>query len=63
MSDTITLVQLLGGLSYATTLFLMAAGLTAWLPGGLWSCFAVLGSVGAAIGLLELLRQRRTRLG
>ena len=28
MSDTITLVQLLGGLSYATTLFLMAAGLT-----------------------------------
>jgi hypothetical protein len=42
---------------------LMAAGLTAWLPGGLWSCFAVLGSVGAAIGLLELLRQRRTRLG
>ncbi|MFZ9945875.1 MAG: MFS transporter [Vulcanococcus sp.] len=42
---------------------LMAAGLPAWLPGGLWSCFAVLGSVGAAIGLLELLRQRRTRLG
>ena len=42
---------------------LMAAGLTAWLPGGLWSCFAVLGSVGAAIGLQELLRQRRTRLG
>jgi MFS family permease len=42
---------------------LMAAGLTAWLPGGLWSCFAVLGSVGAAIGLQELLLQRRTRLG
>ena len=41
---------------------LMAAGLTAWLPGGLWSCFALLGSFGAALGVVELLRQGRTRL-
>ena len=41
---------------------LAAAGLTAWLPGGLWSCFALLGSLGAVLGVVELLRQGRTRL-
>jgi len=41
---------------------LMAAALTTWLPGGLWSCFALLGSLGAALGVVELLRQGRTRL-
>ncbi len=41
---------------------LIAAGLTVWLPGGLWSCFALLGSLGAALGVVELLRQGRTRL-
>jgi hypothetical protein len=40
----------------------MAAALTTWLPGGLWSCFALLGSLGAALGVVELLRQGRTRL-
>ncbi|QCH16298.1 MFS transporter [Synechococcus sp. CB0101] len=41
---------------------LIAAGLTVWLPGGLWSCFALLGSMGAALGAAELLRQGRMRL-
>lgn len=41
---------------------LIAAGLTDLLPGGLWSCFALLGSLGAALGVAELLRQGRTRL-
>jgi MFS family permease len=41
---------------------LMAAALTTWLPGGLWSCFALLGTLGLALGLLEVLRQGRTRL-
>ena len=41
---------------------LMAAALTTWLPGGLWSCFALLGALGLALGLLEVLRQGRTRL-
>jgi MFS family permease len=42
---------------------LMAAGLTELLPGGLWSCLAVLGALGAALGVVELQRQGRTRLG
>jgi MFS family permease len=41
---------------------LVAAGLTEALPGGLWSCFALLGVLGAGLGLTELLRQGRTRL-
>ena len=41
---------------------LIAAGLTDLLPGGLWSCFALLGSFGAALGAAELLRQWRMRL-
>jgi MFS family permease len=42
---------------------LLAAGLSETLPGGLWSCFGLLGGVGAALGSLELLRQGKTRLG
>ena len=41
---------------------LAAALLTETLPGGLWSCLAVLGSLGAALGVWELLRNRRMRL-
>ena len=41
---------------------LAAAFLTETLPGGLWSCLAVLGSLGAALGIWELLRHRRMRL-
>jgi len=41
---------------------LIAAGLTESLPGGLWSCFALLGGLGAALGAVELVRQGRTRL-
>jgi len=42
---------------------LLAAGLSETLPGGLWSCFGLLGGVGAALGSFELLRQGKTRLG
>jgi hypothetical protein len=42
---------------------LLAAGLSETLPGGLWSCFGLLGGAGAALGSLELLRQGKTRLG
>ena len=41
---------------------LVAAGLTELLPGGLWSCFALLGALGAILGGIELQRQRHTRL-
>jgi MFS family permease len=41
---------------------LIAAGLTEWLPGGLWSCVALLGGLGAALGTVELVRQGRTQL-
>jgi MFS family permease len=41
---------------------LVAAGLTQTLPGGLWSCFALLGVLGAGLGVAELLLQGRTRL-
>jgi len=41
---------------------LAAAFLTETLPGGLWSCLAVLGSLGAALGIWELLRHRTMRL-
>ena len=41
---------------------LAAALLTESLPGGLWSCLAVLGSLGALLGLWELLRRNQLRL-
>ena len=41
---------------------LIAASLTDRLPGGLWSCFALLGGIGAVIAVAELLRQGRMRL-
>jgi len=41
---------------------LVAACLTQTLPGGLWSCFALLGVLGAGLGVAELLLQGRTRL-
>ena len=41
---------------------LAAATLTGSLPGGLWSCFALLGTLGAVLGSWELLRQWRWRL-
>ena len=41
---------------------LAAALLTESLPGGLWSCLAVLGSLGALLGLWELLRRSQLRL-
>jgi hypothetical protein len=41
---------------------LIAAGLSSSLPGGLWSCCAVLGVLGLALGGWELLRHRRLRL-
>ncbi|MFZ9215645.1 MAG: MFS transporter [Vulcanococcus sp.] len=41
---------------------LAAALLTETLPGGLWSCLAVLGILGAGLGIWELLRRSRMRL-
>ena len=41
---------------------LVAAGLTEVLPGGLWSCFALLGVAGTVLGTVELLKQGRTTL-
>ena len=41
---------------------LIAAGLSSSLPGGLWSCCAVLGSLGLALGSWELLRHRQLTL-
>ncbi len=41
---------------------LAAALLTETLPGGLWSCLAVLGGLGALLGAWELLRRSQLRL-
>jgi MFS family permease len=42
---------------------LAAAGLIGVLPGGLWGTLALLGGLGALLGLVELWQQRRLRLG
>jgi hypothetical protein len=42
---------------------LAAAGLISVLPGGLWGTLALLGGLGALLGLAELWQQRRLRLG
>jgi hypothetical protein len=47
-----------GGLSGLT-----AAALIGVFPGGLWGTLALLGSLGALLGLMELWQQRRLRLG
>ena len=42
---------------------LAAAGLISVLPGGLWGTLALLGGLGALLGLAELWQQHRLRLG
>ena len=42
---------------------LAAALLTGVMPGGLWGTLALLGSLGALLGVAELLKHRQMRLG
>ena len=42
---------------------LAAALLTGVMPGGLWGTLALLGSLGALLGVVELLKHRQMRLG
>jgi hypothetical protein len=42
---------------------LAAAGLIGVVPGGLWGTLALLGSLGALLGLAELWQRRAMRLG